>query len=172
MRIRRNPGEFSAEDRRRWPIWEYALDEEGEPGQDETTMRPVTDAHRVVPGDYRVVGAEFQLRDGRRFLGTIEPWASGGSMSQLDAEYVIEFDLGDVLVPKTVVLCGARVGKVPVEWFDKWMFDMLARLGATFNQAFPIRVRPLAPVSGWPAEWELPGFIITDRSGQRMVTEP
>lgn len=172
MRIRRNPGEFSAADWRRWPVWERALDEEGEPDQDETTMRPVPDARQVVPGDYRVVGAEFLLRNGKRFLGTVEPSSAVARRPEFDAYYNIEFDWNDVELPRSVGLNGAQVGRVPADWFDTWMSDMLIRLGTTFAQAFPIRVRPFAPVFGWPAEWELPGFIITDRYGQLMITEP
>src|SRR5438445_9260527 len=43
VRIRKQEYDIRPEDLRRFPIWEYALDEETTPGQDELTLRPRPD---------------------------------------------------------------------------------------------------------------------------------
>ena len=40
LRIRKQVYELTTEDLERHPVWEFALDEEGEEGQDEATVRP------------------------------------------------------------------------------------------------------------------------------------
>ncbi len=39
-RIRKQVYELTVDDLDRHPVWEFALDEEGEEGQDEATVRP------------------------------------------------------------------------------------------------------------------------------------
>jgi hypothetical protein len=56
------------------PIWEYALDEEGEPGEDEATVRPRPDLTVADPGDgIFVARAEFIAHDGTRYDGYVSP---------------------------------------------------------------------------------------------------
>jgi hypothetical protein len=53
QKIRKSVTALTLEDLREHSVWEFALDEEGEPGQDETTVRPYeSGALRVVPGSH------------------------------------------------------------------------------------------------------------------------
>jgi hypothetical protein len=48
----------------KYPNWEYALDEEGEEGQDETTIRPASNQTSIDEGTAYTAGTAF-LSDGR-----------------------------------------------------------------------------------------------------------
>jgi hypothetical protein len=72
LRIRKSAGDLTAADLERFPVWVYALDEEGSDGQDETTVRPYRrrgqlDASR----DTYIVRATFRLKNGRTFCGAL-----------------------------------------------------------------------------------------------------
>lgn len=164
---RRWEPEITIEEWRRWSVWEYALDEEGVEDQDESTLRPVPNVKIVAPGMYGPVAAEFILADGAVLLGSVAP---GLPHTEFEATYTIWFAADGARL--SVTLSGPQVGKVPVAVFDEWIARSLEQLQRTFAQAFPIRVRPLVAVSGWAREWELKGFLITDRFGQPMFTEP
>jgi len=71
-RIRKQCYELTAQDFERFPSWEYALDEEGRPGQDEATVRPVTLRHsgRNIEGPLLVLGV-FSFQNGRIRLGQL-----------------------------------------------------------------------------------------------------
>jgi hypothetical protein len=72
--IRKQVTALTPDDLERFPIWEFTLDEEGEEGQDETTVRPRPDLERADPGEGMfVVRAEFVTADGTRFDGFASP---------------------------------------------------------------------------------------------------
>jgi hypothetical protein len=57
-------------DLERCPVWGFAIDEEGEPGQDEETLGPRPDLKRVDPAEgLFVVVARFEAGDGSAFAG-------------------------------------------------------------------------------------------------------
>lgn len=49
-----------------YPNWEYALDEEGVEGQDETTLKPASE-QRYITAEVEFTAGEVILADGRRF---------------------------------------------------------------------------------------------------------
>jgi hypothetical protein len=59
LSTRKPVDKISLDDLRIFPVWEYALDEEGQPGQDETWIKPVKTA--VVPTEAwsQIVAASF-----------------------------------------------------------------------------------------------------------------
>ena len=61
--------ELTAADLETYPLWEYALDEEDIPGQDETWVRPVDS--EVIPKDQysQLVATDFTMSDGSKCLG-------------------------------------------------------------------------------------------------------
>jgi hypothetical protein len=74
MRIRKQVFDLKSEDLERHPIWEFALDEEGEEGQDEATVRPYSVAGPANSAEGTlIVRARFTLADGTRMLGWITP---------------------------------------------------------------------------------------------------
>jgi hypothetical protein len=48
----------------RFPNWEYALDEESTPGQDETTLRPADELRFMI--EFGFTAGDVELADGRR----------------------------------------------------------------------------------------------------------
>jgi len=61
--------DLTVEDFLAYPIWEFALDEEGIEGRDETWVRPV-DSKQVPKGEYsQLVGSEFVTAGGENLHG-------------------------------------------------------------------------------------------------------
>src|SRR4029450_4048260 len=72
--IRKQVTDLRPDDLARFPIWEFALDEEGEEGQDEETVKPRPHLTRADPAwGIFVVRAEFVAADGTRFHGYVSP---------------------------------------------------------------------------------------------------
>jgi len=70
MKIRKQVYQLTLDDLERTPVWEFALDEEVEEGQDEATVRPVEGPFPLDPaGGMFVVRARFRLGDGTRLTG-------------------------------------------------------------------------------------------------------
>src|SRR4026209_119170 len=71
-RPRRYTGEFPAiEVVAQFPNWDYALDEEAEPGQDETTIRP--EAEQSFVTEYTAFSAaDVWLASGEQFIALAE----------------------------------------------------------------------------------------------------
>lgn len=72
--------ELTPEDFTAYPIWEYALDTEGDPGHDETTMRAcsINDFHF---GSWYVCRATFITASGQEFSGFLSPGEAPESLS-------------------------------------------------------------------------------------------
>ena len=72
--IRKQVGDLRPHDLEQFPIWEHAIDEEGEPGQDEETVKPRPDLSVADPSSgLFLVRAEFVANDGTRFDGYVYP---------------------------------------------------------------------------------------------------
>lgn len=80
MRIRKQVYHLTLEDFRKYPVWEFALDEENKEGQDEATVRPhqVTGPLDPSSGMF-VVSARFSLADGSTGRGYLTPPVQGDS---------------------------------------------------------------------------------------------
>jgi len=78
MRIRKQVYELTVQDFDQHPVWIFALDEEGEEGQDEATVRPRPATRPVDPTEgMMVVKARFTLADGTSMTGYITPPTPG-----------------------------------------------------------------------------------------------
>jgi len=148
MRVRKQVYELTVEDFNQHPIWEFALDEEGEEGQDEATVRPQPVVEPVDPADGMVVvKASFTLADGTTMAGYVTPPSpySGG--------------LGTIQ-PQIIT----QQGQVPF-WCGafKPTSDVLAqnygRLGRTADKVFPVHFTSEVEVVGGPVTGILKGFL-------------
>jgi hypothetical protein len=63
MKIRKQVYDLTLDDLTRYPVWEYALDEEGEDGQDEATVRPVVIEQMDLQHSSYMVRTRFQLAE-------------------------------------------------------------------------------------------------------------
>jgi hypothetical protein len=112
-RIRKQCSDLTAQDFERFPIWEYAIDEEGRPGQDEATVRPslVRRGTDLAAGDFLVLGV-FSFPNGRARLGVLT--VGGGSdvaatqPSLFRTDRLLNFYLGALLPPKAALKRDAR----------------------------------------------------------------
>jgi hypothetical protein len=68
--IRKPVDKITMDDLRTFPVWEYANDEEGVGGRDETWMKPVLRLP-VASLDNRIVGTEVRLAGGRQFMAAL-----------------------------------------------------------------------------------------------------
>ena len=74
MKIRKQVYELTLLDIKEFPVWEFALDEEDEEGQDEATVRPFEFTPPLDPNEGMfIVQAEFVFADGTEMKGYLTP---------------------------------------------------------------------------------------------------
>lgn len=150
--IRKQVYELAPQDLERFAVWEFALDEEDEEGQDEATVRPYEPNGRLDPSDGMfIVRARLQLADGTRMLGYLTP----ANHAEVDLGTVqpsivtqdgqVSFWCG-VITPEPAQLaaCYARLGKFSP------------------GEVFPIRFQADVDIVGGPIEGEVPGFMVLE----------
>lgn len=117
------------------PNWEYALDEEGTPGQDETTLRPQS-TQSAITNDTVATAATVVQADGSRRMGIV-------------SLYDGKIDGVDVLIDDTTCW---RVNKQPNGWepyVETWLSEEernLMSVSITDATIFPITVTTLLPL--------------------------
>jgi len=151
-RVRKSIPDLSEADFAEFPVWEFALDEEGEEGQDETTVRPWLQPQPIDPSDGMfVVRAEFVLADGTPMPGYLTPPVQGDdTLGTLQP--VITTPLGQVWF-----WCGLIA---PQPDYFELAYNRLGKPGPT--RVFPIRFRSAVDLVGGPVSGELPGFIVLE----------
>lgn len=144
--IRKQITDLTRSDLAAYPIWEFALDEEGTRGQDEATVRPRPDLDVAdLEEGLLVVRTGFVARDGTPFDGFATPAEDG----QLHS------------VQPTIV---AAAGQVRF-WFglkapEREDLDVAyATLGKTPDELFPLTFRATIPGPTGPLEGEIPAFV-------------
>ena len=151
-RVRKQVDELTLADFERFPVWEFALDEEGEAGQDETTVRPHTHARPLDPtnSDF-IVRARFVLADGTALHGYLTLPAGGDP------------DLGTL---QPVIL---TPGGPVLFWFGRLdpkpdvIASFYARLGKSSPlQVFPLRFETDVSLVGMSLCGEVPGFLVLE----------
>jgi len=141
------------------PVWEFALDEEGEPDQDETTVRPYPCPGALAPADGMfVVRARFQLADGTTMSGYLTPPVQGddglGTLQPI------------IVTPDGQVAFWHGMG-VPSR--DE-IGESYRRLGKSSpDQVFPIRFESEVEIIGGAVRGELPGFLVLEGTHPREI---
>ena len=157
MRIRKQVYDLKLEDFEQHPIWEFALDEEGEEGQDEATVRPYSYGGPADPGDGTlVVKARFILADGTTMYGFLTPPLG-------------EFSGLGTIQPQIITPEG------PVSfWFGvlkptkKDLARCYQRLGREAESIFPLRFQSEVEVVGGPVTGQLDGFLYTEMESEAV----
>jgi hypothetical protein len=151
-RIRKQVYELTPEDLVLHSAWEFALDEEGEEGQDEATVRPCQPNGPLNPSDGMfIVRARLVLADGTRMRGYLTPPVQGDS------------DLG-TLQPAIVVdggqvsfWCGMFAPE-PAQVVAS--YTLLGKSQA--SEVFPLKFESDVELVGGPVAGELPGFLVLE----------
>lgn len=160
MHVRRQVYELTLRDLVDHPVWEFALDEEGEEGQDEATVRPWEVSPPVNAGDGMfVVRASFQLADGTRAVGYLTPPVQGDD-SIGTVQPVIVTDQGQVMFWHGVM--------VPTPDHRR---EAYAKLGRSAEQVFPIRYTSDVALMGGLVRGVLMGFLHLRSFNDRTVVE-
>ena|SRR2546429_4727031 len=111
-----------------FPVWEFALDEEGIEGRDETWVRPLNT--QIVPkGQYSLtVAADFKAACGRTYSGFV-----GMNTVPIRANEPVTSIEG-------VILHGTNYLFIPSPGigFQEGMEALLSRLGLSVSELFPI----------------------------------
>ena len=148
-KVRKPVSELTIDDFLASPVWEFALDEESEEGQDETTVRPYsfTDALDSSAGTF-LVEAAFRLADGTSMRGYLTPPpADDPSLGAIQPLIITE--RGQV---------GFWWGRLPLDTASS--YEMLGRDAAS---VFPIHFESSVPLVTGPVSGTLPGFLCLER---------
>lgn len=148
MKLRRQVYELTPKDLGDCPIWEFALDEEGEEGQDEATVRPWDGEPPLDPSDGMfVVKASLMLADGTRYLGYLTPPVQGDD-SIGTVQPVIVTDQQQLMFWLGVV--------APTPEFIQQAYALLGRKA---EQVFPVRYASEVSLVGGAISGLLSGFL-------------
>jgi hypothetical protein len=149
--MRKQVYDLTLEDLRRFAVWEFALDEEGEEGHDEETVRPCPDVAEVhAQAGLFVVATSFTAADGSPQSGFATPHDSG------EAGYVqptIVAETGHVRF-----WCGSIQGKRKERELAQHVADGYQVLGKSAEALFPLEWKLEVAVKGAPSTGVLPGF--------------
>ncbi|HEY4682321.1 MAG TPA: hypothetical protein VIH17_03620 [Candidatus Acidoferrales bacterium] len=125
LKTRKPADHLAASDLSTFPVWEFALDEEGIEGRDETWVRPLN-TQLVRRGEYSLqVAADFKAACGRAYSGFV---------TVTTAEEPVEISGG-------VVLLGSDHLPIPspgMFGFQEVREGLLSRLGLSESELFPI----------------------------------
>jgi hypothetical protein len=147
MKIRKPVNELTVADFMKYPAWEYALDEEGEEDQDETTVRPYEYSGVLDPSAGScMVRTKFILADGSEMTGFVTPREHGKD------------DPGDmhpvIITPRGSVgfWCGMRT-------IAETLAENYRLLGKSAQQVFPLKYKIEVKFIGGPTEGTIAGFF-------------
>jgi hypothetical protein len=160
MKMRKQVYELTEQDLRACSTWEFALDEEGEEGLDEATVRPWTGQTPLDPADGMfVVRASIVLADGTVCCGYLTPPLRGDD-SVPAVQPVILTERGQVMLWYGVI---APELESIQEAYEK--------LGRSRGQVFPVRYASDAPLLSGVVEGSVDGFMhFRSFADQRLVT--
>jgi hypothetical protein len=149
MKIRKQVYKLTLDDVSKFPVWEFALDEEGEEGQDEATVRPVQTSGTLDPKDGPfIIRAVFTLADGTQMRGCLTtPAGDDDGLGALQP--VIITERGQVLFWHGVIAPDAQN-----------LEESYAKLGRDAAKAFPIQVVSDVEMVGAPIRATIPGFMV------------
>ena len=145
MKIRKQVYELSLSDITEFPVWEFAVDEEGEEGQDEATVKPLEFTAPLDPSDGMfVLQAEFLLEDGTKMQGYLSP--------------ALQNELG--YIQPTVITENGQIGfwSGIMQPSQEVITSNYNSLGKSPEQIFPLAFKSKEGVLGDPVEGIINGF--------------
>jgi hypothetical protein len=157
-RVRKQVYLLTSADLAAFAVWEFALDEEGEAGQDEATVRPYPFEGEVdCDVGMLIVRARFTLADGTVMSGYLTPPVQGddglGTLQPV------------VITPggQVAFWCGLRVPDSTAIEQD------YRKLGRQPEEVFPLRFQSDIPLSCGELGGEVPGFLVIEDLKTRRI---
>ncbi len=161
-RIRKHRGEITVSDLARYASWEHCLDEEGQRGQDENTLRPfMPESEILAPSDYCLVAADFVTNSGKKFIG----WFELGGV-QCDAVWHLS---PEIFLPKDapglsgtnaiwrdcykstrISLSLPLIKHLSDDDVSSYVEALFQSLGLNNDSVFPVTLTPRQQIRGWP----------------------
>lgn len=143
--------ELTPDDLRKFPVWEFKLDQEDEGGRDECTVRPYTASGPLDPADRMfVVRAVFIFADGSRMFGYCTPPLRGDASIGI-LQPIIVTERGQVRF-----WCGTTAPD------SKRLAHSYALLGKDARHVFPVRFESEVELVGGPVRSSVPGFLVLE----------
>jgi hypothetical protein len=162
MTIRKDVSGLTQDDLEMFPVWEFALDEEGEEGQDEAKVRPYEISGALDPSDGMfIVRAAFTLADGSKMRGYLTPGVQGDeSLGALQP--VIITELGQVFFWYGMLSPGAQS--------LAQSYEMHGRDAA---EVFPVQAASDVELVSAPICATIPGFMVLKdfRTGETRIVK-
>ncbi len=142
------------EDFKASPVWEFALDEEDEEGQDEATVRPYDFEGRLDPSEGMfVVRAVFTLADKTAMGGYLTPPVEGDdSLGTLQP--IVCTSQGQVNFWNGLLAPGAEE-----------LQNCYQSLGRSGSEVFPVHFLSVVELEGGPVEGDINGFLYMKEFG-------
>jgi hypothetical protein len=143
LKTRKPVVRLTATDLRTFPVWEYAIDEEGDGEQDETWVRPV-DCAAIRKGKYsQIVGSDFRTSAGRKLQGFMDVTTARGQV-EIAPGGVVGSICYRVLPAVSRKLAAAR----KYEWSLGERDRLCQSLGVPEVDVFPLRYLLRVPIRG------------------------
>lgn len=178
-RIRKYCPDITPDEWNTYPAWEFCIDEEGVPGQDEATMRPLAGAKRVqFPQFGGVVACDFRSAYGKTYFGFVEPgekfedgWEASPTLV-LSAPAQVSTGNSKRDAYNQIVSHGSnQIGfYVPAMQDDECRpyIDVAYRiLDTSADRLWPLGVTPRIEIGGYPDFWEIDGWLRYRDPGNR-----
>jgi hypothetical protein len=151
VKIRKQVYQLTPEDLNKFPVWEFASDEEDRENQDEATVRPYEVSGALEPSDGMfVVRAVFSLADGSSAEGYLTPPMHGDKeMGTLQPVVVTnEGQIG--------FWCGVTAPS------SEWLKNSYHLLKRGSEKVFPLRFQSDVVLTDGPVEGIIPGFLVLE----------
>jgi hypothetical protein len=146
LKIRVQLDDLTIEDFEVAPIWEFALDEEGEDGQDETTIRPCFSLKVADPADgLFVVKSEFITAHGKKFFGFCTP----------SFEFKFDEIQPCILTDNGIIPFWSGLLEPTRHLID----ELYKQLNENKETLFPIKFKSLVPTKGVKLMGQIDGFM-------------
>jgi len=153
-KTRKQVYDLTIADLERCSIWEHAIDEEGEKGQDEATVRPRLDITEANPAEgIFVVKAELTANDGTSYCGYCYAEEQDSSLGAIQPHIIAEGG-------QVSFWCGIIEPKEDAIRKDYGL------LGKTSEKLFPLRFKALVPTKGVRLEGTVPAYLFKTKEGE------
>jgi hypothetical protein len=159
MKIRKQVYDLTIDDLTHNPVWEFALDEEGDEGGDEATVRPRSVDGAVDPSaGMLIISATFTLNDGSTRSGYLTPPFQGDS-SLGALQPVVVTDQGQIGFWHGVIAPTPEQIAVAYE-----------RLQSNAERTFPIRFQANLPTTEELIAGTIDGFYVLEDFSTGLTT--
>jgi len=151
LRVRKQVYELTLQDLSTFPVWEFRLDEKGEEGRDESTVRPYAASGPLEATDRMfVVRAVFTLADGSKMRGYFTPPGRGDAGIGI-LQPIIVTDRGQVRF-----WCGTAAPGL------KRLAHSYELLGKEAEHVFPLQFESEVELADGPVRGSVPGFLVLE----------